>query len=70
MRGNLEDNLRQQIEDLTGRLEELSDSETQITSQIDLYNRRLRRMEDAVTKSTHPGKVGVFCRFILSVFPA
>jgi len=51
---SLDSSLRQQIEDLSGRLEQLSDSETQITSNIDRYNKRLARMEDLMARSAHP----------------
>ena len=57
LRGNHEDELRYQIEELTGRLGELSDSETQINSQIDHYNRRLKRMEETISRSQHTKEV-------------
>lgn len=66
MRGNFEEGLHQRIVDLTGRLEELSDSESQMTSQIDRYNRRLRRLESAVAKSAHPKEVCLNAVYIFS----
>ena len=57
VRDNLEKDLRRQIEDLSGRLEVLSDSESQITSHMDRYNKRLMRMEDAINRKAHPREV-------------
>ncbi|XP_065056021.1 dixin-like isoform X1 [Rhopilema esculentum] len=57
LRESIKHNIRDQIEQLTGRLEELSGSENQIHSQIDHYNRRLKKIEDSLRKSNNPKEV-------------
>ena len=57
LRESIKHNIRDQIEQLTGRLEELSGSENQIHSQIDHYNKRLKKIEDSLRKSNNPKEV-------------